>query len=176
MHRKFVLFALTLFLAAAPVNAKIIWEGKHNKHEKKIESVYKQMPERGKEIDVKVREVPEDEWTMVDDFYDFVGVIGIYFIHPQRLYLQSDHKLLYLVFAHEYGHHVWFTSLTTDEQDSWIKFWEENQDKMPRDYARVNPREGFAECFMLTYFKGEVPDFYNPIDQVVKDKILEYFK
>jgi hypothetical protein len=85
------------------------------------------------------------------------------------------------VFAHEFGHHVYFTALTNNERKDWVTFWKNNQDLMPRWYAKKDADEGWAECYAVTYLPNPKLDtswgypkgyVVNPI---LAAKIKSYF-
>jgi hypothetical protein len=74
-----------------------------------------------------------------------------------------------LIFAHEYGHHVFFKTLTDEEKYDWQVFWEGHKAAMPTKYARTSMEEGFAECFSLRYWQGQ------SLRRSVRRKLREYF-
>lgn len=168
------IFSLSLLLAcsctihADPVFAPGV------QRQTEMRALFDAFPKRGRGVDVTVR-----EWVPGLG-YDS-NVVGLYspsepMITLRRFKVVGD---TLLTFAHEYGHHVWFTEFTDKEREDWKAFWAYSLKRMPRDYAKENEVEGFAECFARTYYTGKPTKawgYYDkPVDEFVQAKIKAYF-
>lgn len=175
MIRRVLASLALLATMALPAHADLIFRGEHRAHRREIQRVYRALPDRGSAIDVEVFELPEAEWGLVTSLGGMDGAIGLYQPDRRRMALQAGYEHLGFVFAHEYGHHVYFAALTDAERADWKRFWTANLAAMPRDYARTTEVEGFAECFAVTYYPGRAP-WDMRLSPLVKAKIRSYFQ
>lgn len=176
MKRWAAVFALLVGLVAVspPAHASITWRGSHKLRRHDVESVYKKLPARGKDVDVQIWVIDGRDWPAIDAL-EGEGILGFYEPTTHRLFLRSDYTGFAVVAAHELGHHAYFSSFTAEERKSWETFWKEHQEDMPRDYARVNAEEGFAECFAATYVGVLKQEGAKPIPPVVDHEIRSFF-
>lgn len=114
--------------------------------------------------------VPEKEWKNGD------GILGVYW--PGRRHAEVIDSLEPNAFAvcvaHEYGHHYWFTNSNENKRKVWEDFWKANLDLMPREYAKVNREEGFAECFSTRFIGTNCYLYDAPLSPIVAKKIDEW--
>ena len=170
-----VLISSTVLLLASlmPAKAELHFRGEHNRNRHELKRVYKNLPERVKSIDVTITQYTEEEWKGFRVLRP--NIIGFYSIRDKEIYVVKDKAGNWrTVFLHELGHHLWYHGLKEQEKIRWTIFWIQNLDRMPRDYARIDPEEGWAECFAMTYLKTK-PTFTPKVDKIVKKHIRSYF-
>jgi len=168
-----LLFMTMLLIAGSDSGiAKINFKGRGGLNSRKaISSAYHRLPERVRKVTVNLVQYSGDEWEIAK----LLGgpIIGLYYSGDKTIYLLRDSGELWrFVFLHEMGHHYWFNGMTDDEKTAWTIYWLTHLEDMPRDYARTNPVEGWAETFAVTYSKKFIPKWiHHPSKETIQEVI-----
>ncbi len=153
MKRLYYILYLLLVLAV-PAQADLYLLGNCPDKEE-IVSVYRKLPPAGKNVDVYLRELSPKQMV---EFAGDSNTLGMYFPIARYLVL-LDWEDLGFVFAHEFGHHVYYEVFTQAQRNEWEALWEKEKANMPRDYARSCASEGWAEAYATTYLGLPVSDW-----------------
>jgi len=43
----------------------------------------------------------------------------------------------------------------------WVEIFEKNNSKLPTDYAKFEPEEGFADCYAVWRMKGKIDKIFS---------------
>lgn len=134
-----------------------------SKHAKAFRDLYAHLPVcwRSKRS-VRVREVSDIE---MDSEYDFwpPGSVDGYYTEPLRgeaatISIRASLSEPYVtqVFAHEYGHHVWFSVLRPSQRNAYRNLWLRRREthELVSDYAETRLGEGWAESF--AYYQCDI--------------------
>jgi hypothetical protein len=146
MKSSFLALALAAALAI-PASADLTYYGPHRDEALKA---YAALPERGKALPCLAWELTGRGYlgqTLFGKKY-----LGIYDPDAEGFALSWDEGAV--VFCHEYGHHVYFKALSADERKRWASWWADHKSLMPRDYARSNAAEGWADSYAAVYYAG----------------------
>ena len=122
-------------------HASLLFDPQHREHESEIRAVYAALPIRGKEVDVTVAEISPTEWKTVDDSGD-PDTVGMYNDATRQLFLKQGDDEIDFTFAHEFGHHVYYASLSRTERRNWKQFWKAHRTEMPGPDAKDDASEG----------------------------------
>lgn len=148
-----VLAAIAVGYNAFPARSALVFQGPRRDHETTIRTTYTALPQRGKQSDILVSEFSGAEWRTAEEVDDPES-LGIYDENTHRLLLRGDDHELAVTFAHEFGHHVFYTSFSRSERSAWRRYWKAHRTEMPAGEAREDADEGFAECYAGTFFPG----------------------
>ena len=129
--------------------------------EQQILHIWSEMPAGAvaKTPDVTVREWRKAQWN----YSPFTG----YYDGSIELLALKDNKggrpAFLSVACHEMGHHLYNYALSSQEQAAWADWWKKHKGKLPTEYARKNPFEGFGECVEYTYHPPASAHKINPV-------------
>jgi hypothetical protein len=140
-------------------------------HHEEMFGAWQALPDGVRALPVEVVEDGPEEWDLAHtNEPDLLRVAG--YFAPGVVHLQIRYFSVRL-FYHELGHAAWGGALTAGQRKDWELFWTQNPQRMPRDYARTNANEGFADCFALAYL-GETPPGFAPLDRKAFARVWAY--
>jgi hypothetical protein len=158
---------LSLFVGTA-ASADLLFDLKKPEHQAIIQNQYNQgCPMRLRSLPIMVVELSQKQVAKKCKCGD--NIVGMWDGH--NIYLSYEGDDAKFIFMHELGHAYWEKTLTREQRQDWIDFWKAHKKDMPREYARKNVYEGFADCFKMVYGTPG-PDW--KVSKEVSMKVLSY--